>query len=86
MFCLAVLDVVNFLTPFTPILYFTQCAQGCSMSNFIVLATILTDIFNFLTLLLRHSLSDVPKMWSCAPGQRPFNGSGPDELEVGITH
>ena len=34
-----------------------QCAQGCSMPNFRVLASILTDIFNFVTELLSHSLS-----------------------------
>ena len=42
-----------------------HCAQGCSMPNF--LASILTDIFNFLI----QALSDIPKMQSCAPGQRP---------------
>merc|ERR1712082_267714 len=30
-----------------------QCAQGCSMPNFRVVASILTDIFNFVT----HSVS-----------------------------
>ena len=35
-----------------------QCAQGCSMPNFRVLASILTDIFNFVTELLSQSLSD----------------------------
>ena len=35
-----------------------QCAQGCSMPNFRVLASILTDIFNFVTQSLSHLLSE----------------------------
>ena len=39
-------------------LMLNQCAQGCSMQNFTVLASILTDIFSFVTQLLRPSVAE----------------------------
>merc|ERR1711954_608800 len=39
-----------------------QCAQGCSMPNIRVIASMLTDIFIFVTQSVTQALSDIPKM------------------------